>query len=83
MELLIEEGLDWDAPKDFWVEMSAMQVLEACGIDRDKQSSLVARAGQVLKKKTGSDPIRTGKACSRHYLVPPKASVVTNIYSIK
>lgn len=83
VELLIEEGLDWDAPKDFWTEMSAMQVLEACGIDRDKQSSLVARAGQVLKKKTGSDPVRIGKACSRHYLVPPKASVVTNIYSIK
>lgn len=83
VELLIEEGLDWDAPKDFWVEMSAMQVLEACGIDRDKQSSFVARAGQVLKKKTGSDPVRTGKNRGRLYLVPPKQSIVTNIYSIK
>jgi hypothetical protein len=63
--------------------MSAMQVLEACGIDRDKQSSFVARAGQILKKKTGSDPVRTGKKRNRLHLVPPKASVVTNIYSIK
>ena len=83
VELLIEEGLDWDVPKDFWCEMSAIQVLEACGIDRERQSSFVARAGQVLKKMTGGAPMRKGKKGSRYYLVPPKASVVSNIYSIK
>lgn len=82
VELLIEEGLNWDAPKDFWVEMTAMQVLEACGIDRDKQSSFVARAGQVLKKKTGTDPQRKGKNRNRVYLVPPKAYVSNDIYSM-
>ena len=83
VELLIKEGLDWSVPEEFWVEMSAIEVLEACGLSRDKQSSYMARAGQVLKKMTGAAAVRTGKNRNRTYRLPPKKpsnSSVVNLY---
>ena len=38
--------------------------------------------GKVLKKKTGTDPQRKGKNRNRVYLVPPKAYVSNDIYSM-
>lgn len=81
-ESLIEDGLDWTVPEEFWVDMTAMQVLEACGLDKDKQSGVLARAGQVLKKKTGSAAVRKGKSGNRTYRVPPKKSNgIANLYN--
>lgn len=81
VEELITEGLSWELPETLWCDMTPMEVLQTCGVERDRQGSFVARAGQVLKKKTGRSAERKGKDGRRTYRVPPKRPRDTLGYS--
>jgi len=70
-------GFDWDnyATADVYGEwMNATMALRACGILNPSKMQ-VRRAGEALRRLTGSEPKRMGASGDRRYLLPPKRGV--------
>ena len=74
IEDLLSDSLDWEEyeePGGFGAWKNATSVLRACGLQNPSKTQ-VRRAGEVLRKLTGRDPERRGKARDRCYWVPNK-----------
>ena len=78
IEDLIASGWNWDEyERDLsmglgdW--MNATAILKSCGMQNPTKMQ-VRRAGEVLRKLTGREPERRGKAGSRCYWMPHKNS---------
>lgn len=71
----IEEKLrtkfDWSHPRmEDYRRMTATEILKAIGYDSPNKGQAGA-IGRIMKKITGRQGERTGKACTRYHLIPP------------